>query len=58
MPRHLIFDRDSIFSRRVVSTVESFGIKPTRTAYRSPGKTAWPSAGSGASAGRYSTTLL
>jgi transposase InsO family protein len=36
MPRHLIFNRDSIFSRRVVSTVESFGIKPTRTAYRSP----------------------
>jgi transposase InsO family protein len=36
MPRHRIFDRDSIFSRRVVSTVESFDIKPTRTAYRSP----------------------
>jgi len=27
-PRHLIFDRDSIFSASVVSTVKSFGIKP------------------------------
>jgi len=36
MPRHLIFDRDSIFSMQVVSTVKSFGIQPTRTAYRSP----------------------
>ena len=36
MPRHLIFDRDAIFSAQVVSTVKSFGIKPTRTAYRSP----------------------
>ncbi len=35
-PRHLIFDRDSIFSTSVVSTVKSFGIQPTRTAYRSP----------------------
>jgi hypothetical protein len=36
MPRHLIFDRDSIFSAQVVSTVKPFGIRPTRTAYRSP----------------------
>ena len=36
MPRHLIFDRDSIFSAQVVSTVKSFGITPTRSAYRSP----------------------
>jgi transposase InsO family protein len=36
MPRHLIFDRDTIFSAHVVSTVKSFGIEPTRTAYRSP----------------------
>jgi transposase InsO family protein len=36
IPRHLIFDRDSSFSAQVVSTVKSFGIKPTRTAYRSP----------------------
>jgi transposase InsO family protein len=35
-PRHLIFDRDSIFSTSVVSTVRSFGIKPSRTAWRSP----------------------
>jgi putative transposase len=35
-PRHLIFDRDSIFSAQVVSTVKSFGVQPTRTAYRSP----------------------
>jgi hypothetical protein len=31
-----IFDRDSIFSAQVVSTVKSFGIKTARTAYRSP----------------------
>jgi putative transposase len=36
VPRHLIFDRDSIFSKQVVSTVKSFGIQPARTAYRSP----------------------
>jgi transposase InsO family protein len=35
-PRHLILDRDSIFSAEVVSTVKSFGVKPTRTAWRSP----------------------
>jgi putative transposase len=34
--RHLIFDRDSTFSAQVVATVRSFGVKPTRTAYRSP----------------------
>jgi hypothetical protein len=36
MPRHLILDRDSIFSAHVVSTVKSFGIAPKGTAYRSP----------------------
>jgi transposase InsO family protein len=35
-PRHLIFDRDSTFSAQVVATVRSFGIKTTRTAFRSP----------------------
>jgi len=35
-PRHLIFDRDSIFSADVVSTLKSFGIAPARTSYRSP----------------------
>jgi putative transposase len=35
-PRHLIFDRDSIFSAEVVATIRAMGIKPTRTAYRSP----------------------
>jgi hypothetical protein len=35
-PRHLIFDRDSIFSRAVVAFVKSMGTKPTRIAYRSP----------------------
>jgi len=37
-PRHLIFDRDSIFSAHVVSTMKSFGTQPqsTRTAFRSP----------------------
>jgi transposase InsO family protein len=36
VPRHLIFDRDSIFSAQVVATLKSFGIEPSRTAYRSP----------------------
>jgi transposase InsO family protein len=36
MPRHLIFDRDAIFSAQVISTVKSFGITPSRTAHRSP----------------------
>jgi putative transposase len=35
-PRHLIFDRDSIFSASVVSTVKSFGTEPSRTAPRCP----------------------
>ena len=35
-PRHLIFDRDSLFSAHVVSTVKSFGIDPTRTAWKFP----------------------
>jgi len=33
---HLVFDRDAIFSPRVISTVQSLGIRPARTAYRSP----------------------
>ena len=35
-PRHLIFDRDSIFSTAVVAFVRSMGTKPCRTSYRSP----------------------
>jgi putative transposase len=35
-PRHLICDRDTTFSAQVLSTVKSFGIEPTRTAFRSP----------------------
>jgi hypothetical protein len=35
-PRHLIFDRDSIFSSAVVGFVKSMGTKPCRTSYRSP----------------------
>jgi putative transposase len=35
-PRHMIFDRDAIFSSRVVSTMRSFGIQPARTAWKSP----------------------
>jgi transposase InsO family protein len=35
-PRHLICDRDAIFSKQVMSTISSFGIEPTRTAGRSP----------------------
>jgi transposase InsO family protein len=35
-PRHLICDRDAIFSKQVLATMASFGIEPKRTAYRSP----------------------
>ena len=35
-PRHVIFDRDAIFSAHVVSTMTSFGIQPARTAWKSP----------------------
>lgn len=35
-PRYLIFDRDSIFNGAVVDAIASFGIEPTRTAYRCP----------------------
>ncbi len=34
--RYVIFDRDSSFSRVVVETIRSFGLKPARTMYRSP----------------------
>ena len=35
-PRYLIFDRDSTFSLAVMAAIRSFGITPSRTAYRSP----------------------
>ena len=35
-PRHLIFDRDSIFSPAVIGFVKSMGTEPCRTSYRSP----------------------
>ena len=35
-PRHLIFDRDSTFSKEVVRFVRTMGTKPCRTAYRCP----------------------
>jgi transposase InsO family protein len=35
-PRHLIFDRDSIFCPAVVKFVMALRVKPIRTAYRSP----------------------
>jgi hypothetical protein len=35
-PRHLICDRDAIFSKQLLSTIASFGSTPTTTAYRSP----------------------
>ena len=35
-PRYLIFDRDSIFSAKVVAVVKAMGSKPCRTSYRSP----------------------
>lgn len=36
VPRHLIFDRDSIFSSAVVTFIGRLGIKPCRTSFRSP----------------------
>jgi len=35
-PRHIIFDRDSIFSAEVVGAIRAMGVHPTRTAYCSP----------------------
>jgi putative transposase len=35
-PGYLIYDNDSIFSDEVFRSIESLGIKPKRTAYRSP----------------------
>ena len=35
-PRHLIFDRDSIFSAQVRAKIKSFGIEPARTSWQSP----------------------
>ncbi len=34
--RFLIFDNDAIFSTEVASSIETFGIRPRRTAFRSP----------------------
>jgi len=45
-PRHLLFDRDTIFSPAVVRFVKAMGTKPTRTAYRCPWQNRWPNAGS------------
>jgi putative transposase len=36
IPKYLIFDRDSIFSRGVVAALKTFGITAVRTSYRSP----------------------
>jgi len=35
-PRHLLFDRDAIFSAAVVAFVRAMGAEPVRSAYRSP----------------------
>jgi transposase InsO family protein len=35
-PRFLIYDNDSIFSERVIETIENIGITPRGTAFRSP----------------------
>ena len=35
-PNYLIFDNDTIFSSKVSASIESLGITPKRTAYRSP----------------------
>src|SRR6266540_2753964 len=34
--RYLVLDRDTIFSRAVVTAIESMGLEPTRTSYQSP----------------------
>lgn len=34
-PRFLVFENDSIFSDRVVDSIENLGIEPMRTAFRS-----------------------
>lgn len=36
VPSYLVFDRDSIFAKNVISTLRALGIQPKRTAYRSP----------------------
>src|SRR5271157_90978 len=35
-PAYLVYDRDSIFSKRVGEAIRSLGTEPVRTAYRSP----------------------
>jgi putative transposase len=35
-PNYLVFDNDTIFSREVSASIESFGITPKKTAFRSP----------------------
>jgi transposase InsO family protein len=35
-PRYFIFDRDSKFGKSVVTAMKAMGIKPSRTAFRSP----------------------
>ena len=36
VPEHLVFDRDSKFSAEVIRTIESMGIEPVKTSFRSP----------------------
>ena len=36
VPRHLIFDWDSISSSAVVEFIKAMGTKPVRISYRSP----------------------
>ena len=35
-PRFLIYDNDSIFSKRVTESIKNIGIEPRRTVFRSP----------------------
>ncbi len=35
-PRYLIFDRDATFNTEVVETAKTLGVKPVRTAFKSP----------------------
>jgi hypothetical protein len=49
-PKYLIFDRAANFNEGVVSTIETLGIQPKRTSFRSSWQNSVLSAGSEAAA--------
>ena len=57
-PKHLLFDRDTIFGLAVVRFAKAMGTKPIRTAYRCRGKTRSRSAGSVVVGASFSTMSL